>query len=78
MTGMKSCSLEYKVLEPRQIISKKRLVHNAENFIEQEYNKRLGLLIEKDSWLSRKREWAYESVPYWKNLSKAYHFSKSN
>ena len=49
MTGMKSCSLEYKVLEPRQIISKKSLVHNAENFIEQEYNKRLGLLIEKDS-----------------------------
>ena len=30
------------------------------------------------SRLFRKREWAYESVPYWKNLLKAFPFSKSN
>ena len=47
MTGMKSCSLECKALEPKEIINKERLVVSAENVIEQEY-KRFGLLIEKD------------------------------
>ena len=53
MATMKPCSLEYKALEPREIINKKRLVHSAENVIEQKYNKQFGLSIEKDTWLGR-------------------------
>ena len=49
MATMKPCSLEYKTLEPREIINKKRLVHSAENVIEQKYNKQFGLSIEKDT-----------------------------
>ena len=78
MAGLKSHSLEYKAFKPREIINKGTLNHSAENVIKQEYNKPFDLLIEKDSWLSKKREWLYESVPYWKNLSKSYPFSKSN
>ena len=73
---MKFCSLGYKALAPSEIISKERLVHSPKNVVEEEYNKPFDLSIEKDSWLSRKREWTYESVPYWKNLLKAYPFSK--
>ena len=46
--------------------------------MEQEYNKSFDLLIEKDFWLSRKREWVYESVPYRKNLPKVHPISKPN
>ena len=34
----KTCSSEYKSLKPREIINKERLVHSAENAIEQECN----------------------------------------
>ena len=47
MTGMKSCSSEYKSLEPREIISVERLVHSTENVIEQEHNNPFAV-IEKD------------------------------
>ena len=49
MAGMESCSLEYKALESKEISIEERLFHSAGNVIEQEYNKRFGLLIEKDS-----------------------------
>ena len=45
MTGMKSCSLEYKASESRETINKKRLAHGAENAIEQESNNPFGVLI---------------------------------
>ena len=49
MAGMKSCSLQYKALEPKEIINKERLFHSAEHVSEQEYNKQFGLLIERDT-----------------------------
>ena len=48
MAGMKPCPSEYKALEPREIINKKRLAHCAENVTEQEYNNLFGALIEKE------------------------------
>ena len=68
---MKSCSIEYKVLKPRETINKNRLIHSADIAIKQEHNNLFGLLIKKDSWLYRKKEWAHESVPCWKNLPKS-------
>ena len=53
MAGIKFCSLEYKALESKEISIKERLFHNV---IEQEYNKRFGLLIEKDSWVEKGNE----------------------
>ena len=68
---MKSCSIEYKVLKPRETINKNRLIHSADIAIKQEHNNLFGLLIKKDSWLYRKKESAHESVPCWKNLPKS-------
>ena len=78
MAGMKPCSLQYKALEPKEIINKERLFHSAEHVSEQEYNKQFGLLIERDTWQGIKRDWTYESVPYWKDMPRTYPFSKSN
>ena len=72
MVWMKSCSVEYKVLKPRETINKNRLIHSTEIAIKQEHNNPFGLLIKKDSWLNIKKEWPHESVPCWKNLSKSY------
>ena len=49
MAGMESCSLEYKALESKEISIKERPFNSAGNVIEQEYNKRFGLLTETDS-----------------------------
>ena len=49
MAGIKFCSLEYKALESKETSIEERLFHSAGNVIEQGYNKRFGLLIEKDS-----------------------------
>ena len=46
---MKSCSIEYKVLKPRETINKNRLIHSADIAIKQEHNNLFGLLIKKDS-----------------------------
>ena len=72
MVWMKSCSVEYKVLKPGETINKNRLIYGAEIAIKQEHNNPFGSLIKKDSWLNRKKEWAHELVPCWKNLSKSY------
>ena len=49
MAGMESFSLEYKALESKEMSIKERPFNSAGNVIEQEYNKRFGLLIETDS-----------------------------
>ena len=56
MAGIKFCSLEYKALESKETSIKERLFHSAGNVIEQGYNKRFGLLIEKDSWVEKGNE----------------------
>ena len=68
MVWINSCSVEYKVLKSGETINKNRLIHSAEIAIKQEHNNPSGSLIKKDSWLNRKKEWARESVPCWKNL----------
>ena len=46
---MKSCSIEYKVLKPRETINKNRRFHSADIAIKREHNNLFGLLIKKDS-----------------------------
>ena len=52
MVGMNSSSSEYKVLEQRDIITKGRLVHSAENVIKQEFNNLFGGLIAKEELIN--------------------------
>ena len=52
MVGMNSSSSEYKVLEQRDIITKGRLVHSAENVIKQEFNNLFGVLIAKEELIN--------------------------
>ena len=89
MAEMKSCSSECKAWEPTEITMKdlitvqkitlnksiiwKRKAYKCitwERFFDNE-------IVEDILDYTKKKEWAYESVSYWKNLSKNWPFSKS-